>query len=76
MPLPFVYLTLKAKKKKKEGGLLGVGWWLVSQGSDGHVFCWGHCPLECASALDKIARETGVDLKIAVVPGEDIVGGS
>lgn len=55
---------------------MGVGWWLVSQGSDGHVFCWGHCPLECASALDKIARETGVDLKIAVVPGEDIVGGS
>lgn len=31
-------------------------------------------PLMCAAALDKMARKAGVDLKIAVVTGDDILG--
>ncbi|KAM7140474.1 uncharacterized protein WM277_013203 [Molossus nigricans] len=33
----------------------------------------GTNPLACAAALDKMAREAGVDLKIAVVTGDDIL---
>lgn len=31
-------------------------------------------PLMCAAALDQMARKAGVDLKIAVVTGDDILG--
>ncbi|XP_066242983.1 uncharacterized protein [Saccopteryx leptura] len=34
----------------------------------------GTNPLLCAAALDKMARKAGVDLKIAVVTGDDIMG--
>lgn len=34
----------------------------------------GTNPLVCAAALDKMARKAGVDLKIAVVTGDDILG--
>ncbi|XP_036280004.1 uncharacterized protein LOC118711147 isoform X2 [Pipistrellus kuhlii] len=34
----------------------------------------GTNPLMCAAALDKVARKAGVDLKIAVVTGDDILG--
>ncbi|EPQ04121.1 hypothetical protein D623_10031309 [Myotis brandtii] len=34
----------------------------------------GTNPLMCAAALDKMARKAGVDLKIAVVTGDDILG--
>ena len=36
--------------------------------------CWDTNPLECAAALDKMARKAGVNLKIAVVTGDDIMG--
>lgn len=36
--------------------------------------CWGRHPPECAAALDKIARGTGVHVKIAVVTGDDVMG--
>lgn len=34
----------------------------------------GTNPLMCAAALDKMAKKAGVDLKIAVVTGDDILG--
>lgn len=34
----------------------------------------GTNPLMCAAALDKVARKAGVDVKIAVVTGDDILG--
>lgn len=74
-------------KRKKRGivgcklviGLTSERWPRgVSSGSGRRAHgqpCWGRRPLECVAALDKIARETGVDLKRAVVTGDDIMGG-
>lgn len=65
-----MYLPLTGKKK---GGILGC----KRDQRDGGGVCLlaGACaPPECAAALDKIARGTGVDVKITVVTGDDVMG--